>query len=162
MIQVFTDPWLMDLIQIAAHITPDEREQIEAYNGETFDVERVALAHYMLKGPKWVIKSDGVPVGAGGYEPLTKGVYRDWALFAEQVWTDRRLWVPVTRICKRAADAMIESGAHRLECLSLASRIKAHEWCAILGLEKEGVQVGAAANGADLVVLSRVNKAARV
>lgn len=163
MLQVFNNPLLLDYVSVCIKLAPDLREQVEAYNGEPFDVDRVAVGHWSLPGPKWVLKDGVAPLVVAGFEPIVKGVWREWAMFAEEVWTNRHYWFKATRECRKACDAMFSSGsAHRLECLSLASRGQAHRWCEILGFANEGVRVGAAANGADMVVLARVNKSARV
>jgi hypothetical protein len=163
MIKYFTNPLLIDYVSILLNITPDERDQVVEYSGEEWDVDRVAIAHYQQLGPKWVAKRGDRAYCVGGFTMQTRGVWREWAMFDKEVWTDRQLWVPITRYCRRVCDDMIRLGhAHRIECLSHASRSKAHAWCGIIGFHKEATLYGAAASGADMILFARVNKAARV
>jgi ribosomal protein S18 acetylase RimI-like enzyme len=71
------------------------------------------------------------------------------------VW--EKYWFPVTRIARRAMDAMLQSKqAHRLECISHYSREKAFKWYSALGYNKEATLYGYCADGSDAVLFSRV------
>jgi len=154
---VFNDPFLIDFLIVAQQMTDDQRNQLEEMTGEKYDAERAAVAAFTTPGPKWVFKTDeGQPIAVGGYAPQRPGVWRDYMLTTDEAWSPTYFGA-VTRRCVRIVEAMLKSGeAHRLECISLASRTKAHDWYRIVGLHKEGVLHGYAASGADAIIFARV------
>lgn len=156
MIKVYTDPWLIDFLKVCAKMPQDEREQLEAFTGEPYSIDHAAIGNFTVPGPKWVIKEGDEPIAVGGFVPQRPGVYRDFMLTTPETWAKH--WFVVTRICRRAMDAMLLSGqAHRLECISHHSREKAFKWYSALKYNKEATLSGYCANGADAILFSRVN-----
>jgi RimJ/RimL family protein N-acetyltransferase len=155
MIQVYTDPWLLDFVKVCNRMPQEEREQLEAFTGEKYSVDGAAIGNFTVPGPKWVIKADDEPIAIGGFVPQRPGVYRDFMLNTPEAF--EKHWFAVTRIARRAMDAMLLSKqAHRLECIAHHSREKAFRWYATLGYHKEATLYGYCANGADAVIFSRV------
>lgn len=158
MIVVYTDPLLLDFIKVCINMPQDEREQLEAFTGEKYDIDRAAIGNYSVAGPKWVIKSDDEPICIGGFVPQRPGVYRDFMLTTAEAWKN---WFTVTRIARRAMNSMLLSKtAHRLECVCPAQRLNARpeieKWYAVLKYNKEATLHGYCATGADAVLFSRV------
>lgn len=157
MIQVYNNPLLLDFIKVCIKMPQDEREQLEAFTGEPYDIDGAAVGNFTAPGPKWVIKVDDEPIIVGGFVPQRPGVWRDFLLTTPEAWDKH--WFPVTRICRRIMDAMLISGqAHRLECVTPASRAKAFKWYRVLGYNNEGLHPGYCANGADAVSFGRVKQ----
>ena len=155
MIQVYSNPLLLDFIKICVKLPQDEREQLEAFTGEPFDIDGAAVGNFTAPGPKWVIKDGDEPLVIGGFVPQRPGVWRDFMLTTPDAWAKH--WFPITRIARRAMDAMFASRqAHRLECISHHSREKAFKWYRVLGYNREATLYGYCANGADAVIFSRV------
>ena len=155
MIHVYSDPLLIDFLRICVQMPEDERRQLEAFTGQPYDVDGAAVGNFQVPGPKWVIKSDDTPLVVGGFVEQRPGVWRDYMLTTPAAWTEH--WFPITRICRRIMDAMLIGGqAHRLECISHASRAQAHRWYRVLGYEQEACHRGYCANGDDAVVFARV------
>lgn len=155
MIHVYTNPLLLDYLRIVAQMPEDERQQALAVTQQPFDIDRIAAMHYGIPGPKWVIKADDEPLVVGGFALQRPGVYQDYLLTTPAAWAEH--WFAVTRICRRLMDAMLKSGtAHRLECISLASRERCWKWYGILGYNREATLHGYCANGADAIMFSRV------
>lgn len=155
MIQLYTNPFLLDYIKICARLPEDQKAQIEAIFGEPFDIDGAAIGAAQTQGPKWLLKNGDEPIAIGGFVYQRKGVWRDFMLTTPEAWTDH--WFALSRHCRRAMDAMLNSGqAHRLECISLANRKAAHKWYRILGYNLEGTLYGYCASGADAVLYSRV------
>lgn len=163
MIKMFRDPFLSDYMRIAATMRPDEIGQIESLTGEKFSVDAAAAGCYMVPGPKWVIKiadsledfdsGDSIPLVAGGFSPERPGVWRDWLLTSPLAWDYP---IGVTRICKKAMDAMLTSGqAHRLECVVPLARVESRpelvKWYKLLGYEEEGIRRGYCADKTDAI-----------
>jgi len=94
------------------------------------------------------------PILVAGFSELRPGVYQDWALTTPEAWTTH--WRSVTKMARRVMDEMLRRGAHRLQCVSLASRIHAHRWYRPLGLELEGTLRSYGANGEDALMFSRL------
>lgn len=159
MIQVYTNPLLLDFIKVCIAMPQDEREQLEAFTGEKYDIDGAAVGNFSVPGPKWVIKADEEPIVIGGFVPQRPGVWRDFLLTTPLAW--EKHWFTVTRHCRRAMNGMLNSGqAHRLECIVPAQRVAARQelakWYKIVGYNKEGRLHGYCANGADALVFSKV------
>jgi hypothetical protein len=155
MIQVYTNPLLLDFIKVCIDMPQDERENFEVLTGQKYDVDSIAIGNFTMPGPKWVIKADDEPICVGGFVPQRPGVYRDFMINTPAVW--EKHWFPVTRIARRAMDAMLQSKqAHRLECISHHSREKAFKWYSALKYTKEATLYGYCADGSDAVLFSRV------
>jgi hypothetical protein len=157
-ITVYTDPLLLDFIKVCLNMPQDEREQLEAFTGEKYDIDRAAIGNFMVAGPKWVIKADDEPICIGGFVPQRPGVYRDFMLTTADAWT--RHWFAVTRTARKAMDGMLANGAHRLECICPSSRIgkrpEIESWYKVLSYHREGTLFGYCASGADAIMFSRV------
>lgn len=171
MIRCYTNPWLGDILQVCASMPQDERDQLEALTGETWDLDRAAVGNFAAPGPKWVIKyaeseealsvGRSTPLVVGGFVPQRPGVWRDFLLTTPEAWGAH--WFGITRICKRVMDAMFISGqAHRLECIVPACRVESRpelvKWYKVLGYKKEGLHEGYCANGADAVSFARIQR----
>lgn len=159
MIEVFNNPFLGQFIHVCARMPKDERAQIEAMSGAEYDVDGAAIGNFTVPGPKWVITADKSPIVIGGFVPQRPGVWRDFLLTTPDAW--EKHWFAVTRICRRAMDAMLYSKqAHRLECVVPAARVQSRpelaKWYKILGYNQEGLRYGYCANGADALAFSRV------
>lgn len=167
MIKMFKDPFLQDYMYIASRMRADEASQIESLTGEKFSVDGAAVGCYMASGPKWVVKladteadfgtGDAIPLVAGGFTPQRPGVWRDWLITSPLAWDYA---VAMTRICKKAMDAMLSSGqAHRLECVVPLARVESRpelvKWYKILGYEQEGIRRGYCADKSDAMAYFR-------
>lgn len=162
MIQVFTNPLLLDYVQVCILMPDDERKQIESLVGEPYDIDAVAVGNYMVPGPKWVIKTAAnVPLVVGGFKQQRPGVWRDYLLTTPDAW-DKRNAFTVTRTIKRIMDSMFVSKmAHRLECLAPRARVESRpelvKWYNFLGYTQESIRYGYCADGSDAVAFARVN-----
>ena len=158
MIQVYTSPLLLDFIKVCLNMPQDEREQLEAFTGEKYDVDGAAIGNFTVPGPKWVIKADDEVLCIGGFVPQRPGVYRDFMLTTPAAW--EKHWFPITRVARKALDSMLLNGAHRLECIVPAARLayrpEIEKWYSVLNYKKEALLWRYCANGADAVMFSRV------
>jgi hypothetical protein len=152
---VHQKPHLGDFVAVCTQLPQDEREQFEAFTGETFDPARVAAAFSLRGGPAWVVTADDEPIIVAGFDMIRPGVWQDWLFSTPKAW-DAQHWRSVTKICKKAMDALLRDDAHRLQCVSLASRIHAHRWYRPLGLTLEGTLRGYGVNGEDALMFSRL------
>ena len=159
MIQTYTDPWLVDFLKVCANMPADEREQLEAFTGEPYSMDGAAIGNFTVPGPKWVVKWQDEPIAIFGCVQQRPGVWRDFMLNTPEAFAKH--WFPLTRIARRAMDAMfISKQAHRVECVVPAARLAARpelvKWYSLLGYNREATLYGYCANGADAVIFSRV------
>lgn len=153
-LKVYSKPSLLDFIQVCHKLPADEVEQYEAFAGKTYNPEEVAAIYSLRDAMSWTIVADGQPIVVAGFDMIRPGVWQDWLLSTPEAWTTH--WRGVTKICRRAMDAMLQGDAHRLQCISLASRIHAHRWYRPLGLVQEGVLHGYGVNGEDAIMFARL------
>jgi hypothetical protein len=161
MIQVYTNPSLLDFLKVCACLPDDERQQIELSNGVTYDVDGAALGNYEASaaGPRWVIKDGELVLTIGGFVQQRPGVWRDFMLNVPEAFGPK-YWRAITRVAKNAMDGMLREHAHRLECIApvarLAARPEIEKWYRFLGYTREATLWGYYADGSDAVSFSRV------
>lgn len=147
---------LLELLTVCQRVRDDEREQYEAFTGERYDFEDVAARWHVQPGPRWtVVGTSGGAIVVAGFTMIRPGVWQDWMFSRAEAW-DEAHWRPVTRLARRVMDKMLQSGAHRLQCVSLASRTQAHKWYRPLGLRLEGTLHGYGVGGEDALMFARV------
>ena len=159
MIQIYSNPFLLDFIKVCAQLPQDEIEQLEAISGQPYTIDGAVLGNFSIPGPKWVAKDGGEPIAIGGFTPLRPGVWQDFMLNTPKGFAEH--WFTLTRNSRRVMNAMFASGqAHRLECIVPASRLVARpelvRWYEVLGYNLEATLYGYCANGADAIIFSRV------
>lgn len=152
---LYQKPKLVDILSVCFDARDDEREQHEVFTGDRYDPEIFAARLSLLGGPSWSICRDEKPLLVAGFIPLRPGVYQDWMVSSNAAWADGN-WREVTKIARRVMQAMLTHEAHRLQCISLRSRIQAHRWYNILGLRQEGVLEAYGVNGEDAVMFARL------
>ena len=146
---------LLDALVVCSELPADERTQYEAFTGRPYDMEAAACSSFAAPGVKWTLLTDiGRPIVVGGFVPLRAGVWQDWMHSTPLAWSPA-CWRPVTRLCRRIMDDLLQTEAHRLQCVSLADRTQAHAWYRPLGLEYEGVLRGYGVNGQDAKMFAR-------
>jgi len=144
---------LIQFLQVCDGMPADEREQYEAFCGVKYDVQEAALTFANRTGPNWVLCADEKPLCIAGFDYLRPGVWQDWMITTPDCWD--KYWRSVTKHTKRVMDAMLETEAHRLQCVSLRSRIQAHKWYRVLGLKQDGILPGYGVDGQDAILFSR-------
>ncbi len=154
-VKLYSTATLIDIISVCAEACEDEREQYQAFTGREFDPDTAAREIAAKDGPSWTICVDEKPVIVGGFDFMRPGVWQDWMVSTRQAWgaTAR---MPVSRRVRRVMDRMLETEAHRLQCISLRSRIQAHKWYRVLGLRQEAALEAYGAEGEDAILFARV------
>lgn len=153
-------PLLVDFVYVCQRLPEDQRRQWTAFSfdGAPYDAERAALALASKAGPQWcLVHADGTPIAIGGYDMLREGVWQDWLIGTEEGWRDH--WRSITRACNRVMRRMLETEAHRLQCVALADRTMAHRWFGAVGLTYEGTLHRYGYNGEDAVMYARTRSA---
>jgi hypothetical protein len=146
---------LPDLVVLCRNLRPDDREQLAALFGDVSDDSLAAMI--MLKsGPKFtVLNEQGMPVCAGGYEPVADGVMQSWMIGNDEGWTLH--WRTLTKAARWMMDTLLEGGVRRLQTMALASRSAACRWyTGSLKMQPEGVMRGFGRGGEDVAIFSRL------
>lgn len=156
---VNANPTVLDFIKVVARADEDQQAHFKVLTGQEWDIDQIAIGNWSAPGPKWAFSRGGVMLLVGGFVPMRPGVFRDFFIFTPDAFTKDN-WFQVTRISRRIMDAMLMSGAHRLECVTPAPRLAARpelaKWYKILGYNREALHYGYCADGSDAVSFSKV------
>jgi hypothetical protein len=155
MLQLYKKPTLVDLIDVCRRMPEDEQEQYGAFFGEQYDPDKFAARLSLSAGPSWLLCDGEQPIAAAGFELIRRGVWQDWMVSTPEAWSAAN-WRGTTRYVRKVMGAMLEADAHRLQCVSLRSRIRAHEWYRVLGLRQEGVLEAYGVDGQDALMFARL------
>jgi RimJ/RimL family protein N-acetyltransferase len=150
-------PLLIDFVRICHELSDDERRQwVALSDGQPFDPEAMAIQLAAAAGPRWaLVQADGAPLVIGGFSYLRPGVWQDWLIGTPSAWETH--WRAISKHCRRVIDRMLETEAHRIQCISLADRTRAHAWYRVLGYRQEGLLRGYGANGEDAIMFARTD-----
>lgn len=157
-LKIFERPTLREILWCCERIPDDEREQLEVFTGQKYDADRIATAFASRSGPSWVIYRDDLPLLVAGFDYIRNGVWQDVMVSTPAAWSKEN-WFGVSRIVRRVMSKMLETEAHRLQCVSLRSRIQAHEWYRVLGLRQEGILSAYGSAGEDAIMFARLKVA---
>lgn len=150
-------PNLMDLLKLACVPQEDEREQYLSMTGEDWIVDRVACDLYNRNGVQYVLLEDDQPICAGGFDPVSPGVWQTWMLAKEGAWKDHG--AAITKHSREMIDELLKGPARRIECWAVASRTKACEWYEKgLKMEREATLRQYGVNGEDVAVYVKLRE----
>lgn len=151
---LYRNPTLFDFIEVCYALPADEREQYEAFSGRPYDPNVVATQFFLKDCPKWVLCADDKPIAVAGFVCIRPGVWEDWMFSTPAAWDKH--WRTVTKKVREVMNGMLVKDAHRLQCISLKSRIQAHKWYRVLGLVLEGELEGYGVNGENALIFKRM------
>jgi hypothetical protein len=159
MFEVVQEPVLGFYIQVARRVPADQIEHFEQATGQKWDIDGIAIGNFTQPGPKYAILKDGEVLAVGGFSVQRPGVVRDFFLSVPEAF-DPENFRTVTRLCKRLMAHVLDSGAHRIECIVPAKRVEKmpqlERWYSILGYNFEARHHGYCADGSDALCYSRV------
>jgi hypothetical protein len=142
---------LGDIITICTDLRDEEWDQIEKF-GLKRNVDALILSVANMPGKSWVLREEGHGRAyvIGGVVPVRPGVVSSWCLVSNWGWNERAS--AVTAFVADAVAETLESGVHRIETLSLATREAAHRWYTKVGLHFESTLKHACVDGSDAVM----------
>lgn len=155
MLKLYEKPQLTEILQVCLEAMPDEREQCEAFFGEPYNAQILAARIALSPGPSWVLYDGEKPIVIAGFEPIRRGVWQDWMVSTPAAWSEQN-WRGVTRHVRRVMNQMLAAGAHRLQCISLRSRIQAHRWYKTVGLKNPVLLESYGVDGQDALMFARI------
>lgn len=152
---MYPDPDLLTVLHCARQLKADEVRQVEAMTGLAYDPDSTATTVFSSKWLMWAVTGDAFPVCVGGYQWLRPGVWTCWMLSTPEAWGKHRF--SVTRAIKQTLKGLFDSGAHRVELVSLADRETAHDWYVrCLGFHCESKMAAWGAKGEDAFLFARL------
>ncbi len=154
-----TDVTLVDLLVVCKGLPEDEIEQIEAFTGEPYDPENIAVKTFTSDGVKWTcrVKETGEPLVVAGFFQVGVSTWRSFMLANDRAWAE--FGAEVTQHCKEIVDKVAESDEFiRIETICLETRARATAWYPSIGLKFESVLRNYGVNGEDAVMYVRVNE----
>lgn len=133
---ILRDPNLVDTALCAMNLLQSDHDQWLEFGGlEYINRDAIALECWGYSGPKWAIcTEDGMPLAVAGCRQMRLNVYQSWFLSGTELWTHGKA---VTEITRKVMLEMLDTGAHRIETLCLASRKDARRWYEDVGLHFE-------------------------
>lgn len=148
---------LSDIEFVAMDMRDDEMAQwLALTDRDRYDPLLCARTLAAIPGPQYaLIEPTGRPFAVGGLAEVRPRVLQCWA--AARAWAWDAYWRDITGHARRLVREALASGeAHRVECVALASRTRAHDWYeAGLGMRYEGTLRCYFADGQDAVVYAR-------
>ncbi len=138
------EPTLVDIISVCNNIQPTDLKEQESRLWETFDPEDYAIQTYSLNGYKWcAYNQENLPMIIGGLHHSEPGCAYTF-MFSDKR-ARKRDWAQFDLFIKKLLPKVFaETDIHRIEILSLAEKINAHDWFLKLGftrrcfIEKKG------------------------
>ncbi len=156
------DTTLVDILIVCRNLPQDEIDQIEAFSGDPFDAQNMAVQVMSMPGPKWtcIEKEKGEPIVVAGFFQIGPTIWRSFMLASDLAWDEYGM--EVTLHSRAAVKKLIRGEQHiRLETMCLASRDKALEWYPKIGLEYESTLPGYGVNGESAVLYTAIQGAAQ-
>lgn len=143
---------LGDLMYVACGIESGEKEQMAAFSGAPFSIDGCVKEALNYVGPKWAIVDDTneqVAVAVGGLTGCRPGVVRSWFMARPEAWAKGS---NITALVAGVVAGTLQSSAHRVETVCLASREQARRWYEKVGLSYEATLKNYGASGEDAVL----------
>ncbi len=159
---ILTEVTLIDLLTVCMGLPEDEIEQIEAFTGDKFDPEKVAVDIYVSGGMKWTcrVEETSEPLVVAGYSQVGASIWRSFMLANEHAWAE--FGGEVTHHVIEVMERVAQGKEHiRLETICLATRKLAQRWYKRIGLERESEMQSYGVNGEDAVMYVKINKPAK-
>lgn len=114
---------------VVANLRDQSRDEI--FSCLECSEEDFALDIASSMGFKWVGYYDGKPAAIIGASPQHRGV---WNLFGFGTDDWLKIWRDVTKTARKdMMQAVKDTGAHRAQCVTMASHIGTHRWLKALG-----------------------------
>lgn len=129
-----------------------------AYNPDTAAHALVNMWAASAPYAMTVLRADGTPAAAGGFEYVGQGIWQSWMVGTDEGWAEQ--WRAMTKATRWLIDQLFANDARRVQVNALASRAKALEWFErSLGLQLDGIWRQHGANGEDIAHFSRMRGA---
>ncbi|MDJ0513024.1 MAG: hypothetical protein QNJ62_06240 [Methyloceanibacter sp.] len=144
---------LRDLCFIAAHMRPEDKEEIYCQFEDGTPSTHIAVFCQQMSGEyQWCAWLDGSPVGAFGMSHFTASSMMAWAFGTKKF---KRVVPAISRfVITDVTPKVIRSSLTRIEIRALATHDIAHKWLSALGARKDCDLHSFGKNGEDFVLYS--------
>jgi len=147
---------LMDLIFIAAHLRPSDREELAATR-DVNDYEKLAIDSFQSDYKCIGYDAKGFPALAFGAKALHPGVVGLWGFGTPSYRDSAR---SVTRhIRDDMIPALLKMGVHRGQCLVHPNNRASQKWLTALGFKPEATLSGFGSRREDMLLYAWVDDA---
>ncbi len=133
-----TDVSLVDLLVVAKSLADEEIAQLEAFTGEAFSTEKLAMQIFGTEGIKWTCRviETGEPIVVAGLFQVGKSTWRTFMVPGDRTWAE--FGEEVTKHTVDVLADVADSGPFiRIETICLQGRDKVTDWYEKIGLEYE-------------------------
>lgn len=147
---IFFDPKPSEVKYVCLNMGKKSRADILAASNAT--PEQYAKRIIFSDGFKWVAYHDGLPAALIGALNIHDGV---WGLFGFGTDHWKKVWMSVTKVARKdMMQAVLETGAHRAQCMSPATHTDTHRWLERLGATHRVEMPAYGKNGEDYVMFA--------
>ena len=156
-----TDVTLVDLMVVAQSLAEKEIEQLEAFTGNAFDPEELAVKIYSSGGIKWTCRviETGEPIVVAGFFQVGVSTWRSFMIPGDRTWAE--FGAEVTEHTKEVIERVAGSDPYiRIETVCLEDHEDARKWYPSIGLEFESVLRSYGVNGENAVMYTQVGNGA--
>lgn len=143
-------------LDTAIHITHRlrQRDREEVFALSHHDSPLVLAHDFIFASEFCYVARKDEPIAICGAQPLHPGVWNVYMVATDRF---REIRFSLTKFVKKVMfGSLVETGAHRLEAISLATHHVAHRWLEALGGHQESVRRRFGKNGEDFVVYAWV------
>lgn len=155
-----TSTSLVDCIMVAKELPADEIDQIEAFTGNEFNVDDVAMSMFSSTGPMWTLRvcETNEPLVVGGFTRTGAERWRTFFLATKKAW--EQYGGEVTQHAAETLKKVVADQENvRIETYCLARRKLACEWYERIGLTYESTLRGYGVRGESAVLYTLVKGA---
>ena len=155
-----TQAQLVDILVVCRDLPTSELDQIEAFSGEAFAPQEMAVNIMSGVGPRWscTIKETGEPIVVAGFDRIGPNIWRSFMLATNKAW--EQFGGEVTKHSRDAIDDLVRGQQHiRIETLCLEEREEARAWYPQIGLEYESTLNGYGTKGQSAVMYTKIQGA---
>lgn len=150
---ILTDCNLVDVLFVGRSLPQEEIEQIEAFSGDKFNIQEIAIQLFNTEHPRWCIRVEetGEPLVVAGMHQIGSNSWRTWFFATQSAWDDYGREISF-HTAKTRKLMMEEQEYMRIETVCLATRKLAQEWYTAVGMKYESTMHGYGVNGESAVM----------
>ena len=156
-----TDTTLVDLLIVARSLPQEEIDQLEAFTGNEFNVEDLAVQIHTSGGMKWTgrVIETREPIFVAGFFQVGTGIWRSFMLPGDRTFSAEYAG-EVTRHVAGVMEEMAVSNPYiRIETICLEERERVRAWYPKIGLAYESTMPNYGAQGENAVMYTKFGSA---
>ena len=158
-----TDTTLVDLLIVARSLPAVEIAQLEAFTGNEFNVEDLAVQIHTSGGMKWTgrVVETREPIFVAGFFQVGTGIYRSFMLCGDKTFSDLYAGETTRHVAGVMQDVADSDPYIRIETICLAERDLVRSWYPKIGLAYESTMPNYGARGENAVMYTKFGSAVK-